>query len=307
MISTLSIHSTNTTALQEKGELLYNENDVMIALQQELKNPAYAKEILPNDFGHLLYLVKSGAQGHQPPIYLRSVIKLFSNLLKKSHYVNAQEFSDSLQKLTAQLPSYFTLPASRAYISNPSLYSAIFADRFQVTVNSLLYSEFSTKFEIFRKNPTEFLYDVSTNIVNLAQEEMMQEQLRQSIIRFCDIALSKLVWDPASHEQTWEITKKIGEHLATLLEYNVLDDANDLDDLYWTLLNRYCYFMELVATDMPSSFYAAVRNDIRSNPIVLFALEEQDYIIESKLACMQRTLIEAETASYRHQAGLPRI
>lgn len=307
IISTLSIHSINAQALQEKNELSHNQNDVMLLLQQELKSPAYAKEVLPNDFSHIVYLVKTGAQGNQPPIYLRSVIKLFSNLLKKSQYVNASAFSECLEKLSTQLPCYFSFPISRAYITNPALYDALFADRFQSTVNSLLYSQFSTKFEIFRQNPTEFLYDVSSSIVNIAQEEMMQDQLRQAIIRFCDIALSKLVWDPASQEQTWDIAKNIADQLAVFLKYNILDDTNDLDDLYWTLLNRYCYFMEIVATDMPSSFYAAVRNDIRSNPTVIFALEEQDYIVESKLSYMQRTLIEAETAAYRHQAGLPRI
>ena len=306
LISTLSSHSINAHALQEKDISAQNQDDFIISLQKELKTPEYSKEILPNDFSHLSYLISFGAQNNQDPLYLRSVIKLFSNLLKRSQYVNASAFSELLEGLAQLLSPYFAMPVSRIYISNPALYDASFIDRFNATINNLLFSKFSAEFDSFRKDPNLFLADISAQIVTVAQEELAQEQLRQSIIRFCDIALSKLIWDPTAHEKTWNITKKIGEQLAGLLEYNVLDDSNDLDDLYWTLLNRYCYFVELVATDMPEAFYAHLREDLRSHKNVLFALKEQDFIIESKLACMQRTIIESETAAYRYKVGLPR-
>ena len=212
-----------------------------------------------------------------------------------------------LETLPEELTPYFSFPASHKYITNSALYDETFVDRFKSTVQTMLYSKFSTEYDSFRQDPNLFLNQISANIVTLAQEEIVQEQLRQGIIRFCEIALSKLIWDPAAQEETWNITKKISEQLVTLLEYNILDDTNDLDDLHWTLLNRYCYFIELTATDMPESFYKTIRSDIRSNDLVLFALKEQDYIIEPKLSYMQRTLLEAETAAYRHRSGLEQI
>lgn len=62
--------------------------------------------------------------------------------------------------------------------------------------------------------------------------------------------------------------------------------------------------MELTATDMPQSFYKAIKNDLQSNDIVLFALQEQDNIVEPKLSYMQRSLLEAETAAYRSRSSL---
>jgi len=306
-LCTLSIHSINAQAFQEKDGLLQNHNNIIISLQQELRNPEYPREILPNDFSHFSQLIAYGTTNHQSPLYLRSVIKSFSNMLKRSQYVNASAFSHLLDNLPTQLLSYFTLPASHAYITNSALYDAAFVDRFKATVNAMLYSKFSTEYESFRQDPNAFLRSISTHIVTAAQEELMLEQLRQSIIRFCEIALSKLVWDPTAHEQTWFTTKRIAEQLAKLLEYNILDDTNDLEDLYLTLLNRYCYFIELTATDMPASFFAEIRNDLKSNDIVLFAVADQDEFLESKLSYLQRTLIEAETTAYRYQAGLLRV
>jgi hypothetical protein len=306
IITVLSSHNINAHAFQEKDSILNSQDHLILAIQKELRTPEYRKDVLPHDFSHLSHLIAYGAQGHQPPAYLRSIIKLFSNLIKSSHYVNAYAFSSLLNTIPEQLAPYFSLNQSSAYITDSALYDATFVDRFQSTVNNMLYAKFSNEYDSFRQNPNLFLQKISTHIAMIAQEEFMQEQLRQGIIRFCEIVLSKLVWDPAAHEETWRITKKISEQLASLLEYNILDDANDLDDLYWTLLNRYCYFVELTTGDMPESFYQSVRHDLRTNTdnIVLFALKEQDYIVEPKLSYMQRTLIDAETTAYRHKAGL---
>jgi hypothetical protein len=306
IITVLSSHNINAHAFQEKDSILNNQDHLILSIQKELRVPEYKKEVLPHDFSHLSHLIAYGAQSNQPPVYLRSIIKLFSNLIKSPHYVNAYAFSGLLETLPEQLASYFSLVESRAYITDSALYDATFVDRFKATVNNMLYAKFSNEYDSFRQDPNLFLQKMSNNIVAIAQEELVQEQLRQGIIRFCEIVLSKLVWDPAAHEETWRITKKIGEQLATFLEYNILDDVNDLDDLHWTLLNRYCYFLELTTGDMPESFYQSVRHDLRSNAhdIVLFALKEQDYIVEPKISYMQRTLLEAETTAYRHKAGL---
>ena len=301
----LSSHSINAHAFQEKDSIVQNQDHLIVSIQKELRTPEYRKEILPHDFSHFSHLISFGTSTNQPPAYVRSIIKLFSNMVKSPHYVNAYAFSGLLETLPEQLAPYFSFTESRAYITDSALYDATFVDRFKSTVNNLLYTKFSSEYDAFRQDPDLFLKRISNSIVTIAQEELVQEQLRQGIIRFCEIALSKLVWDPTAHEETWRITKKLGEQLASFLEYNILDDVNDLDDLHWTLLSRYCYFLELTTTDMPESFYQAVRNDLSANAedIVLFALKEQDYIVEPKISYMQRTLLEAETAAYRHKAG----
>ncbi|HSC25544.1 MAG TPA: hypothetical protein VLB80_05015 [Candidatus Babeliales bacterium] len=301
---TLFIHNTNILAFQAKDISLHSKDSLIISLQKELRTPYYKKEILPNDFSHLSDLIAFGISTHQTSEYVRSLVKLFSNMLKSSHYVNASAFSYLLETLPRQLTPYFEFSLSREYITNSALYDATFVDRFNATIYRVLYSTFSKDYESFRQNPDLFLKNITANIVTIAHEEIVQEQLRQGIIRLCEIALSKLIWNPATHEETWFITKKIAEQLVTFLKYNVIDDTNDIDDLHWTLLNRYCYFIELTATDMPKSFYKAVRQDLLSDNIVLFALKEQDSIVEPKLSYMQRTLLEAETASYYHQPEL---
>lgn len=303
LVYTLSSHSIIAQGFQEK-DAETSQVDLIATIQQELRTPSYIREILPNDFSHIPQLLQAGPQSS---LYFRSVINSFTKLLKRCQYVNAVAFSQLLEELPKQLLPYFSLPLSQRYITDSALYDASFADRFPSTVNNLLYGKFSTEYDTFRQDPHAFLRSTATTILTIAQEEMMQEQMRQSVLRLCEVALSKLIWDPVEREATWSTTKRIAEQLAQLLAYNIIDDTNDLEDLYLSLLNRYCYFVEITATDMPTAFFATVRNDLKSNDIVLFALAEQDNILEPKLAYMQRTLIEAETASYRYNAGLPRM
>jgi len=295
----LFIHSINTYSYQVQNTINSQEN-LLKSLQYELKDPSYRTTILPNNFSHLSNLILNGNTNNQPPAYLRSTIKLFSNLLKSAEYVNASAFENFLATFPKAAQPYFSLPISRSYITNTALYDADMFDRFKQTVNNVMYSSFSSNYESFKQNPGQFLENLSSEILTIAQEEVTREQLRQGIVRFAEIALSKLIWDVAQPEKSWEITKKIGDQLAELLEQNILDDANDLDDLYWTLLTRYCYFIDITATDTAPSFYTTIKKDIAAGNIILFELEEQDAIVESKHLYMQRALFSAEAQSRAH-------
>ena len=298
IIHTLFIHSINADSFQAKHIPTNTQDNFVTHLQKELQAPEYRREILPNDFSSLSQLITFGTTNNQSSTYLVSVFKMFSNILKGSQYSNACAFSALLTDFSTILHPYFSLPVATTYITDEALYDASFADRFKSTIYTNLYSEFSTKYCEFRQDPNQFLQNISNNIFALAQEEMEQEHMRQAIIRFCEIALSKLVWDPRDQEKTWHMTKKIAEQLTVLLEQNILDDAHQLDDLFWTLVTRYCYFIEIAATDLTEECYDAIKKDISSQKIVLFELSEQDFIVESKLSYMQRTLIESQIKNY---------
>jgi hypothetical protein len=298
-------HSTNIYSNQVQNTKNRQEN-LLQSLQYELKDPSYRTTILPNNFNYLSQLLALGNKNGQPPAYARSVIKLFSNLLKSAEYVNAQALEQCMSNFSELVEPYFSLTLSRTYITHTALYDAHMFDRFKETVNNALYHTFSTEYESFRADPAHFLNSLSNTIVVLAQEEVTREQIRHSIMRFAEIALSKCIWDIAAPEKSWLTTKKIADHLATLLERNILEDTNDLDDLYWSLLTRYCYFIDIMATDLEPSFYIFIKNDIAAQGTILFDLPEQDSFVESKLSYMQRTLLKAESQSRAYHMNIAR-
>src|SRR5260221_7526059 len=108
-------------------------------------------------------------------MYLRSIPKLFSNIVQSAKYVNAHEFESFMGKFATLVQPYFSLTVSRNYITQQSLYDAHMFDRFKETVNNVLYLKFSSDYEAFKRNPNEFLEQLSSTILPIAQEEVTRE------------------------------------------------------------------------------------------------------------------------------------
>ena len=145
MIGSLHIHNTIAKDYQVSGSQPASQEASSIStLQKELKTPQYCKETLPNNFSYLTDLLQYGNNTGQPRAYIRSVFKLFSNLLKNAEYVNAYAFSDLIDQLPSIIEQHLTAQESRTYLNNTALYDANMFDRFKATVNNMLYVKFST-------------------------------------------------------------------------------------------------------------------------------------------------------------------
>src|SRR5579863_1656821 len=151
-LCTLFIHSINADSFQAKHTKVNSGNNLLESLRHEFKNPYYCKEVLPNNFSYFTELLKIGKSTNHSPTYLRSVIKLFSNMLKRSEYVNAYAFSDLIETLPTALHPYFTFNITRTYIPHQALYDADMFDRFKATVNNVLIVKFSSEYDSFKKD-----------------------------------------------------------------------------------------------------------------------------------------------------------
>ncbi len=294
-----SIHSEILNDYQDIRKGVLEKNLI------ELKKPEFQKDILPHDFTYFIDLLQYGKKTEQERTYAYSLVRLFSNILKGAEYVNADKFSTTLLKpLPDALKDYFITTKMETYFSNKTLYDAETLDRFKEVVNTMLYTRFSTEFEVFKRSPGEFLDILSDEITHVVEEEMSIEQLRQSFIRFLEIGLSKLVWSPEDGEKTWNSVKDISYQLATLVDNNILVDINDLDDLFWTLTYRYCYFLEIAGSDLPLEFFEKVKNDITAQELLFLELEEEDNLFESKASYLTRSLFQAEVKSRAYKKGI---
>src|SRR5437868_9506835 len=89
--SVLFIHNINADSSRVQDTPNHQEN-LLKSLHYELRDNNYCKKVLRNNFNHLSNLIVAGNTANHSPLYLESVIHLFSNLLKRSDYVNAYAF-----------------------------------------------------------------------------------------------------------------------------------------------------------------------------------------------------------------------
>lgn len=239
-----------------------------------------------------------------PQNYLRTIFKMFGNKLKSCEFINCYELTTVLNNIFDQLEKYVKPERASAYLRKTMLIESTMFDRFQSVTNNILYAKFSTEYETFKQDPEVFLEHISYEITHIAQEEITIELMRQALIRFLETALSKVVWSPIEEDQTWTITKHLSHKLALLVERNILTDVNDLDDLFWSLVHRYCYFLDVTTGMMKSATYHRIQEDIYANQNVLLELEEQDDFVERKIACLSRALIQAEIKTRAQEQGI---
>ena len=271
-------------------------------IQHDLNDPEYP-ELLANNFGHLIELLRYGHQTGQPRLFAESTIGLFSKKLKQCTYINGYLFADLLHQMQPLLQPYFIPP--KAYGTAKLQLDIDMIDRFQQTINSLMVSRFNTEWGSFRENPKTFLDHLATNIAKAAQEEVGIFQLRQALIKFIEVGLNKLIWNPNDEIRSWHETKKITQELAACMDKGIFDDINELDELYWSVTTRFAYFVQTMGTDLPLSFYQKIKHDLETEPQLLAQIDEQESFMETKLDYLKRTLVTSEAKKVAFdQAGI---
>jgi hypothetical protein len=234
-------------------------------------------EILPTNLSHITQFLKYGKKNNQSRAYVKSVVKLFSNKLKGVQCLNAYAYSLMLGQMPDLLSDYFL-------IKRPTGLT-----QYKDTLNSILYQTFLAKYDFFKKSPQEFFDALSQEIIETLQhdlpalsDDISTDELRNTLVRFLEIGINKLVWHPEEYGKIWSNVKTISRQLEALMENNIIDDANDLDDLYWTLIHRLTYFIDLAHDTLPAQFFETIKTDINSEQLLLVELEEQEALITSK-------------------------
>lgn len=267
--------------------IVFTTGGIQQFIEQTFNRQLYGQEILPNDFRHLLQFLHHG-QKSASKAYAKSVLKLFSNKLKSATYVNAYAFIHMLKHIGPMLEEY-TKPAP-----------LLIFDQAKKQINDLLYNSFLAQFDLFKKDPDTFFTNISDSIVEqlrVAHEQdkqITQAHVQQAVVRFLDIGLSKLIWSPHEHELIWPSIKEIAQHLENLTEKDVIADADDLDDLYWTLVHRFSFFLDVANPDLPVCFYEKIKDDLATNQLLLCDLDEQEEHLESKGERLMQALLASE-------------
>ncbi len=272
-----------------------------LGMQNFLRNvynsTEYAHDILPHSFDHLIQFLIHGTKTNQSRAYIRSVIKLFGNKAKELEYINPSAIDEMLEHMTARIKDYVKVPDINLF------------EKHKEAVNELLYQSFLTKFEQFKKEPNIFFDGLSKDILRVVDshktdDEISIEQLQHTVVRFLEVALNKLIWSPQDNEQTWESVKSIARRLETMLDNHIITDADDLDDLYWTLIHRYSYFLKIAGNQMPANVFDRIKEDMTNQELSLLSLEEQEEHMITKAQHLTHMIRQLEARRLAQEEGI---
>jgi hypothetical protein len=277
----------------------FSASGVRFYLKHAYNRPEYIQDILPSNLSHFIQFLQHGKKTKQTRAYLKSVFKLFNNKVKAAPYLNAYTFSTMLEQLPELLGDHFVIARLDSL------------DKYKESINDILYSNFLAKYDVFKKKTHEFFDGLSQEIINVLQSDisLLEEsvsvvELRQTMIRFLEIGSGKLVWSPDEPDAIWDSVKKISTQLEALMDINIINDSNDLDDLYWSLIHRFCFFLDVAGNQLPLSFYDKVKNDIATQQLLLLELEEQEPVLEPKAKWLMRAIVQAQAKREGTEKGI---
>ena len=208
----------------------------------------YTENVLPLCFLHMEDFVYYGLTSRHSKSIAMMTLDLFHQKLKECRWVNPFALTLLLKNLPSMLGSLC--------VDETDLQKA--------RVKSLIFDAMEKRFDQFKDNPENFISSLSDTIV----EELFNpatptaQEISGITVRFIESALDKLIWDPRDQEYTWESVKLIAKHLEILFDTNVIVYEKDLNHMYWSLISRFCYFIDLSRTDLSLICYQQIKNDI---------------------------------------------
>lgn len=290
----IPIHSTNSMINQERldayAPLIPTSNGIKTFFAKTFNMTEFAQDIFPNDLSSLLQCLKYVKARPQPLNHAKHALQLFKRIVHRCNYMTSDATSLFLEDAIPVFKSLVQDTANKNF------------DLWQKSIDKVLTDAFVQNFTRFKTTPTAFLHELSGTIVDsfYDQEQVLGdislEEFRGAINNFMEATLNKLVWHPADGMQTWKLTKTIAGQLSQLVEIGILTD-DMLQDLYDSLITRYCFFVDLVGNDLPGSFFEQMKQELSSQTIPLIDSGELENCIKTKRQYLMAALFEAEAIS----------
>jgi len=249
-------------------------------------HPIYASDVLPFYCSHIEQLLLL-AHEKKSALFARSVLKLFTQKINGCFCLNAYEY----EKLLKELPTYlgdFCIPHED---------KAQFWSLFKQTIKQLFFTAFLEQFSFFQEKPADFLDELAQKAAELAKTQVdnkNNEKLNYAIIRFIENSFHKLMWSPRDQEQAWHCFARLLFDLEQLYKLRIIEDTDDLDDLCWSLIHRFTYFLQSMGSHLSPSFFEVAHKDVTERKLLIFALEEQEAFMETKAQHLIRALMGAQ-------------
>lgn len=268
-------------------------------LHDVFSDKKYAFDYLPYNVGtHMAQFLEHGKKVGYKSVYMESTFRLFYNKLKACPYVCPTSFSDMLSKVPHLLEGYCSRTADGSFFVG-----------IEKNMVDIFVPRFVSEYSFFKSNPEEFLnklsHDVTVMIENAfdVHDHIAREQLKQMFVRFLEMGLMKLVWDPAEQHEIWDSVKTISGQLSDTMDMGLIT-ADELDDCYKSLLESFCRFLDLTGSDLSRDLIEDIKEDVCSDTMLMFELEEQQDYIETKRERMLGALLETEAKIEARMRGI---
>ena len=273
--------------------LEYSHSSFKFFLTNIYNHRSYPQHFLALNPLHIISGIALAPKYDQPRRYMKEMLTLFDPKMLNI-FINPYAFSHMLASLPPLVAPFCNVTQEKKQI----------IESIKQRIGSCLVDEYSN----LKRNPEATLNRLSHDVYALTSQhedhDIAIRELQHAFHYFLARGLSNLVWSPAEQQETWTLVKTIGCQLEKCVEYYMIDEEF-LDDLFWVLLKRFAYFIDMCASDLTQPFFDAVYHDLKAEKAALWLCDERKEYITPKLAYLQNVLMEAEIKSKASSSNVP--
>ena len=222
-------------------------------------------------------------------------LRLFTNKLKWCEIIDDSVVAQVIQPLPDLLLPYFTKKKQP-----PRL------DLMVEEMENIMLDRFTAHLPQFQAEPDVFITQLSQQLGELArskvtaankaaQKDAMVERLRTQTKQLLETMIARMMWNPRNPEGLARSFVTIGNGIVLLGEKGIFDHMDDLDDLISSLTTRFCYFLDLYGSAIPTEVHNQLLADLDDEAIFFLELDELDEGLTPKKTILAQHLISAKT------------
>ncbi len=267
----------------------FTRDGVSLFLNQTFNNRDYGSEFLPYSLSHLTQFLDFAHANKQSPEFIEGALRLFNQKIKNAPFLTAASLERFLDKVHPHFEAHLAVTPFSLWQESKHLLSQAFRE----------------KFSFAQQDPLGFFEYVSKNLAHEVQINMITpERVRATCMRFLSCTTDKIIWAPSDQAETWRSFKKIGNHFHTLHLKKVIPDEFDANELYWSLIERYCHFLKLTGTRLSLDTCKTIKQDLAEKSIPWLLQKEQESVLETKMDRLTLTVLETEAKIQAHLQGI---
>ncbi len=264
---------------------------------REIYNQRNYAQALSQDGSHVVQFMQISNEMSLGPEIVYVCIRLFYNKMKACELVDDIVVAQLLHTVPPLIERHFAEDTSRHN------YDLTFIKK---QLENTLLNKFTNHLTEFSQQPDVFLSQLAQELTALYEQEMeaakkdaqradVRQRLRTMVIRFFDTIINRAIWQIQAPETIWRSFNDIAAGIQVLGLHNVINHMDDLDDLLWSLTHRFCFFLDLAGSALPSSLYDAIEKDLESRSVFFLEFKEQDEGITTKKETLAEAVLKAKT------------
>ncbi len=267
----------------------FSRDGVSLFLNQTFNNRDYGTEFLPYSLSHLSQFLEFAHDNKQSPEFIEGTLRLFNQKVKSAPFIAAPALERFLDKASPRFTQHL----------------AVVPFSFWQESKHFLSQAFREKFSFAQNDPLGFFEYVSKNLAREVDIHITTpERVRATCMRFLTCTTDKIIWAPSDQVQTWHSFKKLGNAFQDLHQTKVIPDDLDVNELYWSLVERYCYFLKLTGTRLSLETCSAIKQDLADRSIPWLLHKEQESVLETKMERLMVAVLETEAKIHAGTQGV---